>query len=146
MHAAVTTGALLASVIALAACNREPAQTRDSTGPAGHTAGSETPAGPRTGESGALDAGCGDDASLLAGPRVGATAATIRVVNKYCPLLVGQSVGADRLCPPDLTRTLDGQSIGFCDKACVEAWDQMSDERRREILRETLALESDPMR
>ncbi|MBY0260788.1 MAG: hypothetical protein K2Q20_00490 [Phycisphaerales bacterium] len=63
-------------------------------------------------------------------------------MNRYCPLLVGQSVGAGKRCERVMTRTLGGRLVGFCDAECLKAWDEMSEARRGELLEEALALEA----
>lgn len=84
----------------------------------------------------------GDEA--MAGPRVGGAkdAARVEVVNLYCPLLVGQRVGNEKRCEARLTREFRGQRVGFCDAMCLEGWDQMTEERKAEVLAEAMGLEA----
>lgn len=132
-----------AALLAPAGCERgvPPAEEHGGVSAPGHVAGHShahaavDAAGPATAR--------GRDDDPLAGPRVvGAQKELVEVVNRYCPLLVGQSVGAGKRCERVMTRTLGGRLVGFCDAECLKAWDEMSEARRGELLEEALALEA----
>lgn len=78
----------------------------------------------------------------LAGPAAGSTDSKVQVVNALCPVLVGQSVGKDKMCDRSLVREFKGRKIGFCDPECRVTWDQLTDEQRQAYLDEALALEA----
>lgn len=59
------------------------------------------------------------------------------VVNDLCP------IGKDPIHmdghPAELTRTFQGQTVGFCCDGCVEYWDSLTDEIRSEEMAKLVA-------
>ncbi|MBY0313213.1 MAG: hypothetical protein K2W85_14170 [Phycisphaerales bacterium] len=89
----------------------------------------------------------GSDTDALGGPRVVSSDAGAErelVVNAYCPILVGQSVGDKKMCDRRLVLEFKGQKVGFCDPECRTAWNGMSDEQRQKYLDEAMKLEAEP--
>ncbi|MFW6154933.1 MAG: hypothetical protein ACOC95_06935 [Planctomycetota bacterium] len=58
-----------------------------------------------------------------------------RPVNGRCPMM-GSRIDPDKV-PDRLTRRFEGKTIGFCCAGCPTAWDKLTDEQRREKLRQT---------
>ncbi|MFP4107340.1 MAG: efflux RND transporter periplasmic adaptor subunit, partial [Phycisphaerae bacterium] len=53
-------------------------------------------------------------------------------VNTTCPIMGGKVANKD--IDPDLTRTFDGKTVGFCCAGCPQQWDELSDAEKREKL------------
>lgn len=72
------------------------------------------------------------EADPLAGPSIGAGAGTgfVKVVNAFCPIMQRKAIEGE--VPTDLSRTLDGETIGVCCDECAGAWDALTDAERRE--------------
>lgn len=141
-------------LVAAVGCERrnEAASDRsgEATAPAGVAHGKPHEHGAHAGHSGHATHGAtkpSSDADAMGGPRVaGASdvAERVSVVNAYCPILVGQSVGEMKQCDRRLVRDFKGQMVGFCDPECRSAWDGMNDEQRQKYLDEAMKLEAEP--
>jgi len=68
------------------------------------------------------------------GPKAGADGPTtapaddVKVVNARCPIM-GTKLNRDKV-PASLTRTFQGQKVGFCCGGCPGKWDSLSDEQK----------------
>jgi hypothetical protein len=51
-----------------------------------------------------------------------------KVVNARCPIMGGK-LDRDNV-PASLTRTFNGQKVGFCCGGCLPKWDKLSDEEK----------------
>lgn len=92
----------------------------------------------------ALAAGCQQNAaSRDASPAVAAAPSDegqrgdAKVVNNLCP--IGEDPVHIDGHPVALTRTFQGQTVGFCCEGCVEYWDAMTDEAKAEEMAELAA-------
>jgi hypothetical protein len=54
------------------------------------------------------------------------------VVNTICPIGSDDFDSKDR--PAELTRTVNGENIGFCCEHCTAKFDKMSDAKKAEVL------------
>ena len=80
----------------------------------------------------ALEAACCGGCPTM-GPKAGANGPTTapadgKVVNARCPIMGGK-LDRDNV-PASLTRTFNGQKVGFCCGGCPPKWDKLSDEQK----------------
>lgn len=124
-------------------CERRESASSGQTAPTAQT----PPTATKSGHAGHGAPKVGSDADALGGPRIASSsdaAERVLVVNAYCPILVGQSVGDRKMCDRRLVLEFKGRKVGFCDPECRTAWNGMSDEQRQKYLDEALKLESEP--
>jgi hypothetical protein len=123
---------LLALAVCTPGCTRTPATAQAGAGaPAAERApccgheGAPVPAAAPT-------AHPSTEVDPLAGPSIGAGAGTgfVKVVNAFCPIMQRKAIEGE--VPTDLTRALDGETIGVCCDECAAAWDALTDAERRE--------------
>lgn len=86
-----------------------------------------------------LAACCGGGGCPAAGPKAPANGPTTapaddsKVVNARCPIMGSKLDPAN--VPASLTRTFNGQKVGFCCGGCPPKWDKLSDEQKAEKLK-----------
>ncbi len=66
--------------------------------------------------------------------------APAKVANIRCPIMPGSTINPERV-PAKLTRTFEGQKIGFCCGGCPEKWDDLTDDAKHAKLASALPKE-----